>query len=192
MTSWADRLGGDALDAARLLLGAELWLDGVGVRITEVEAYRGAWDTASHTRMGRTPRNAPMWGPAGRAYVYLCYGVHHLLNVVTGPEGEGAAVLLRAGEVVAGLDVALSRGGRALAAGPGLLTQALGVDRRWSGHDLLGGDGLVLRDGRPPARVIAGPRVGIGYASTEHQAVPWRLADADSDAVTHRRHLGPG
>src|SRR6476646_9919401 len=86
----------DALLVAEALLGMHLQRDGIVLRITEVEAYRHPNDSASHCRMGRTARNAPMWGPPGHAYVYLCYGIHCLLNLVTGQEGEGAAVLIRA------------------------------------------------------------------------------------------------
>ncbi len=85
----------DALDVAAELLGAQVTANGVTLRITEVEAYRFPGDTANHARMGRTPRNAPMWGPPGHAYVYLCYGLHRMLNFVTGPEGHAAAVLIR-------------------------------------------------------------------------------------------------
>jgi DNA-3-methyladenine glycosylase len=143
--------------------------------------------------MGRTERNAPMWGPPGRAYVYLCYGIHQMLNVVTGPDGEGAAVLIRGAEVLAGHEtVAERRGGRTGAgslAGPGKVGAALGLDTSWSHHDLLAPGGLELRRGAPVDEVLSGPRVGIGYASAEHQAAPWRLAVADSDQVSHRRSL---
>lgn len=188
-------LGRDALDVARDLLGAELVRDGVVLRIVEVEAYRGPWDTGSHTRMGRTARNAPMWGPPGHAYVYLCYGVHHLLNVVCGPEGEGAAVLVRGAEVVAGRDVVAARRGGRLGpgrlAGPGKVAQALGVDVAWSGHDLLAPGGLRLRPGSSPAAVVHGPRVGIDYADPQHRDAPWRLACAASRQVSRRRDLVP-
>lgn len=186
-------LGGDALDAARALLGAALVRGEVVLRITETEAYRGPWDTASHCRMGRTARNAPMWGPAGRAYVYVCYGIHQMLNVVTGPEGTGAAVLIRAAEVVSGHEVVKARrGGRtgpSSLAGPGKLGAALALDTGWSGHELCTPGGLELRRGWPVAAVAAGPRVGISYAKPEHRDAPWRLADANSRWVSHRRTL---
>jgi DNA-3-methyladenine glycosylase len=136
----------DALVVARDLLGKLLRRDEVVLRITEVEAYRHPNDTANHCRMGRTIRNAPMWGPAGHAYVYLCYGIHHMLNVVTDREDEGAAVLVRACEPVgrAGAGRATTRrdatrrSGRrpALLTGPGKVGQALGLDTSWSGHPL--------------------------------------------------------
>src|SRR5688572_26549600 len=93
----------DALVVAEELLGQHIHCGGVVLRITEVEAYRHPDDSASHCRMGRTPRNAPMWGPPGHAYVYLCYGIHSMLNFVTDREGEGAAVLIRSCEPVRGL-----------------------------------------------------------------------------------------
>ena len=114
----------DALAVARELLGAELRAPGVRLRITETEAYRHPDDSANHCRMGKTPRNAPMWERAGTAYIYLCYGVHSLLNVVTGEVGEGAAVLIRGAEIVRGEALVLERRGRArvtrdLLPGPG-------------------------------------------------------------------------
>lgn len=196
MTPWSrDALAVDALTAARDLLGAHLVRDDVVLRIVEVEAYRWPDDTASHARTGRTPRNAPMWGPPGHAYVYLCYGIHHLLNVSVRADGEAAAVLLRGAEVVAGHETVAARRGRPLGAGvlagPGKVAQALGLDVGWSGHDLCAPGGLVLAQGAPPARVLAGPRVGIAYAEPHHVAAPWRLADADSDQVSHRTGLDP-
>src|SRR5688500_13424039 len=103
----------DALVVAPELLGKLLVHGGVVLRITEVEAYRHPGDTANHCRAGRTSRNEPMWGAAGHAYVYLCYGLHSMLNLVTDREHEGAAVLIRAAEPVAGLSViAARRGGK--------------------------------------------------------------------------------
>jgi DNA-3-methyladenine glycosylase len=182
--------------AARELLGALLAREDVLLRITEVEAYGGPEDSASHARHGRTPRNAPMWGPPGRAYLYLCYGMHWLLNVVTGPEGEAAAVLIRGAEVVAGLDTALARrkalrATPGLCAGPAKVAQALGLDGAFDGHDLLAPSGLELRPGTPPSRLLAGPRLGIGFASPADQARPWSFADAASGAVLRPRELAP-
>ena len=110
----------DTTVVARELLGKLLCRDGIVLRITETEAYCWPGDTASHGRFGRTDRNAAMWGPPGSAYVYLCYGLHNMLNVVTGPSGEASAVLIRAAEPVDGLEtVQARRGGRT---GPVLLT----------------------------------------------------------------------
>ena len=180
--------------AACALLGALLVRGGVTLRITEVEAYGGPGDSASHARHGRTPRNAPMWGPPGHAYLYFCYGVHWMLNVVTGPEGEATAVLIRGAEVVAGLDEVLPRRKAAratpgLCAGPGKVAQALGLDRSFDGHDLRLPGGLELRPGTPPPTILAGPRLGIGFATPEDQARPWRFADGDSHAVLQRKAL---
>jgi DNA-3-methyladenine glycosylase len=184
---------GDALDVARALLGMHICAGDVVLRITEVEAYRHPGDTASHCRMGVTPRNAPMWGPAGHAYVYLCYGMHHLLNFVTGAPGEGAAVLIRACEPVLGLSlIAERRAGKTspvALAGPGKITAALGIDRSATGMPLFQNGALEVRHGRAPLTIARGPRVGIGYASKLHQRAPWRLADADSEYVTERKSL---
>lgn len=188
-----EALAVDALVAAGRLVGAHLVQGELVMRIVEVEAYRWPDDTACHARAGRTARNATMWGPAGHAYVYLCYGLHWMLNVVTDGPDAASAVLIRGVEVLAGHDVVAARRGRRLApgvlAGPGKVGAALGLDARWDGHDLCAPGGLALHPGRPPLRWLAGPRVGIDYATPEHVAAPWRLADADSDQVSHRRAL---
>lgn len=181
---------------APALLGQLLVRDGVVLRITEVEAYGGPEDTASHARHGRTARNAVMWGPAGRAYLFFCYGVHWMLNVASGPEGQPSAVLIRGAEVVEGLAAVLDRRGASratpgLCAGPGKVAQALGLDRGFNGHDLLAEGGLELRPGPAPTRLLAGPRLGIGYASPEDQARPWRFADGRSRAVAQPKRLVP-
>lgn len=171
-----------ALEVAPDLLGwrvSHTTPDGtVTVEITEVEAYAGEGDPASHAYKGRTPRNEVMFGEAGRLYVYLSYGMHFCCNVVTGPDGHASAVLLRAGRVVEGADLARSRRGertadRALARGPGCLCQALGIDRSHNGVDLLTGGPLTLTPGEPvdPARVASGHRVGVSLAHD----VPWRF-----------------
>ena len=182
--------------AAPALLGQLLVHGDVLLRITEVEAYGGPEDSASHARHGRTARNAPMWGPPGRAYLYFCYGMHWMLNVVTGPEGEAAAVLIRGAEVMAGLATVLARrnaikAGPLLCAGPGKVAQALGLDRTFDGQDLLAPGGLELRAGRPPDGILAGPRLGIAFATAEDQARPWRFADGGSRAVLQRKALFP-
>lgn len=189
-------LQGPAPAAARALLGQLLVRAEVTLRITEVEAYGGPGDSASHARHGRTARNAPMWGPPGRAYLYLCYGMHWMLNVVTGPEGEASAVLIRGAEVVTGLDTVLVRRKAAratplLCAGPGKVAQALGLDLAFDGHDLLSPGELELREGPSPASILAGPRLGIGFATDEDQARPWRFADGGSSAVLKKRELAP-
>jgi DNA-3-methyladenine glycosylase len=180
---------------ARDLLGCHLRRDAVTLRITEVEAYRWPDDSANHCRAGRTKRNAPMWGPPGRAYVYLCYGIHHLLNLVTNRDGEGAAVLIRACEPIDGLDlVRTRRGGKegpVLLTGPGKVGAALGLDGTWSHHPVTEAGGLEARVGSPPGAILRGPRVGIGYADPADIAAPWRLAAADTRWVSARRGLEP-
>jgi DNA-3-methyladenine glycosylase len=189
-------LQGPANLVAQALLGQLLVHGDVTLRITEVEAYGGSEDSASHARHGRTPRNAPMWGPSGRAYLYFCYGMHWMLNVVTGPEGEASAVLIRGAEVVSGLDTVLHRrkapkASAQLCAGPGKVAQALGLDKSFDGHDLLAPGGLELRPGATPGSIHAGPRLGIAFATPEDQARPWRFADGQSSAVLKRQELRP-
>jgi DNA-3-methyladenine glycosylase len=172
----------DALVVAEALLGQHIHAGDVVLRITEVEAYRQG-DSASHCRMGKTARNAPMWGPPGHAYVYLCYGMHHMLNIVTNREGQGAAVLIRACEPVAGLPLIERRRGSvrgpALLTGPGKVGAALALDTAHSGERLFGRGVLELREGSAPDAIVCGPRIGIDYATREHRQAPWRLAVAD-------------
>jgi DNA-3-methyladenine glycosylase len=187
----------DALVVAEALLGQQLHCAGVVLRITEVEAYRSPGDSASHCRMGRTARNAPMWGPPGHAYVYLCYGVHCLLNLVTGQDDEGEAVLIRACEPLGGLRTVMARrnaakSGPGLLTGPGKVAAALGIDTSFSGQCLFRRGGLTVREGTAPAAVLCGPRVGIGYADPEHRQAPWRLAIADCPWVSQRALLTRG
>jgi DNA-3-methyladenine glycosylase len=172
-------LTGPVLEVAPTLLGAHLVAGPVAVRLTEVEAYAGESDPGSHAFRGRTPRTEVMFGRAGVAYVYFSYGMHWCLNVVTGPDGQASAVLVRAGEVVEGLEVARARrpgaGDRDLARGPARLTRALAVDGTLGGTDLLDPTApLRLVGGAPaaPGRVRTGPRVGV---SGDGAAAPWRF-----------------
>jgi DNA-3-methyladenine glycosylase len=185
----------DSLVVAEELLGKLLCHGDVVLRITEVEAYRYPDDSASHCRMGRTARNEPMWGPAGHAYVYLCYGMHNMLNIVTNLPDEGAAVLIRSCEPVAGdALIAARRGnvrGAALSAGPGNVGAALALDRGFSGRALYRPRGLRVLDAEPPRQVLVGPRVGIAYATAEHQSAPWRFASDGTPYVTARKALLP-
>ena len=177
------------VEVARDLLGASLvsqTAEGTAVvRIVETEAYGGPDDLASHARAGRTRRTAPMFGPAGHAYVYRVYGMHECLNVVAETDGQAGAVLLRAAEPRAGLALMRRRRGRPrdadarLAAGPARLCQALGVDRQLNGHDLTLGRRLWLEwpvdAERPPEEaVLGGPRIGVDYAG-EWTLRPWRF-----------------
>ena len=153
---------------AQGLLGKLLCRDGVILRITEVEAYGGSEDSASHCRFGKTARNAPMWGMGGHCYVYLCYGIHQMLNVVTGNIGDGAAVLIRSCAVIAGLQTVLERRkvkpGAAICNGPGKVGQALAIDRRFNNHPLFESGGLELREGSQPESIERTGRIGVGYA----------------------------
>lgn len=172
-------------EVARGLVGQILHHEGVALRITEVEAYGGPEDSASHCRHGRTARNAPMWAAGGCAYLFRCYGLHHLLNLVAGPEGQGAAVLIRSAEVVAGQEtVRIRRRGTLDCTGPGKVAEALGLDLSFNHHRLFEPDGLVLRRGEAPELILAGPRVGIGFASAEDQAAPLRFAVAEARRVS--------
>ena len=180
------------------LLGRHLRHGEVVLRITEVEAYGGQADSASHCRSGRTARNAPMWGPGGRAYVYFCYGMHHMLNIVTDVPGVASAVLIRSCEPVAGLDlVCQRRGGRTgpqgpvLLTGPGKVAQAQGVDLTFSHHPLFREGGLELLEGTPAGEILRGPRVGVDFAREADRARPWRFALAGSLWVSQRRTLAP-
>ncbi|MFY1599456.1 DNA-3-methyladenine glycosylase [Micromonospora sp. WMMD737] len=191
----ADLLAGPVVPAARGLLGCRLTAGDVTVRITEVEAYAGtAGDPASHAHRGRTPRNAVMFGPAGHAYVYFTYGMHWCMNVVTGVEGEASAVLLRAGEVVDGVEAARARRTAVrrdvdLARGPARLCAALGIDKSAYGRWLLGDGPVRLRPADVPVpdeAVAAGPRVGV----TGAHDVPWRFWIAGDPTVSaYRRHV---
>lgn len=181
MADLFDALAGPAEEAAPLLLGAVIHDDDVAVRIVEVEAYAGHRDPASHAYRGPGVKNAVMFGPPGRAYVYLSYGMHYCLNVVCHPEGVGGGILLRAGEVVAGADIARKRRGgqRDLARGPGRLGQALAVTPADSGADLRTGR-LRLQPGTPPPAVARGPRVGVSKA----WEVDWRFWIPDDPFVS--------
>jgi DNA-3-methyladenine glycosylase len=159
----------------------------VALRLTEVEAYSGEGrDPASHAHRGPTPRAEIMFGPPGRLYVYFSYGVHWCANVVVGPEGRGSAVLLRAGDVVVGQELARSRRpaarvARDLARGPARLTQALAIGPADKGLDLLDPSSSVRLCGGPaPAAVSAGPRVGISLATD----LPWRFWETGAASVS--------
>jgi len=181
----------DARDVAPALIGCRLVHRVPGgerlvVRLTEVEAYLGdGSDPASHAHPGPTPRNATMFGPAGRLYAYRSYGLHICLNVVCETEGRAAAVLLRAAEPLAGLDAMRRRRGlpetaraTALTVGPGRLGQALGLGLEDDGRTLLTGALTLHPPEAPGARVGSGPRVGITKAAD----LPYRYFETDEDA----------
>jgi DNA-3-methyladenine glycosylase len=185
----------------------------VAVELTEVEAYAGRSDPASHAYRGKTARNAVMFGPPGHAYVYFTYGMHFCVNVVClGEEGSASAILLRAGRVIAGEELACARRTRGttaiaprdLARGPARLCQALGIDRSQNGADMvsagsplrmLSGAGnrarsalLASGDGHPatPRRIVTGPRVGVSSAAE----ISWRFwYDGDPTVSVYRAHV---
>jgi DNA-3-methyladenine glycosylase len=201
------------VDVGRGLLGARLVRDDETgrrvARIVEVEAYIGEDDRASHARFGRTARNAVMYGAPGTAYVYLVYGMHDCLNIVTEPVGTPAALLVRAVEPLEGLDLMrVSRDRRAgerrrvaapivtkagpadarLGSGPGLVCAIFGIDRSLTGADLLAADAPVRIEarpvGEPDPHIVASERVGIGYAGDPWTSRPWRLSISGNPSVS--------
>jgi DNA-3-methyladenine glycosylase len=179
------------LDVARQLLGKHLvrkHRDGTTVgRIVETEAYIGPDDKACHASRGRTPRTQIMFGSAGYAYVYLIYGFHYMLNIVTEAVDSPAAVLIRAVEPLKGVELMAARRGtkerRNLASGPGKLCQAFAVDRTLNGNDLCG-QVLYLLDPRDPApKFVTTPRIGVDYAG-EWTHKPWRFVIRGNEFVS--------
>lgn len=183
---------------ARDLIGCLLVVDHpdgrAALRLVETEAYRGALDPGSHGYRGPRPRNQSMFGPPGRLYVYLSYGVHFCANVVCGPEGVSEAVLLRAGEPVAGVDAIRARRGiesdRLLASGPGRLTQALGITREHDGASLLrGGSMWCARDELTQRFQEIGisqtKRIGLGAGRGDE--LPWRYVVAGHPFASRTR-----
>jgi DNA-3-methyladenine glycosylase len=219
-----DHLEQPTLEAARALLGARLVRDAVPAtddepglarrvgRIVEIEAYIGEDDLASHARFGPTDRNRVMYGPPGTAYVYLVYGMHHCLNVVTEPAGRPAALLVRAVEPIDGIEsMRIARQAHAsghrrartpegvprrptpdprLAAGPGLVAAAFSITRGDTGADLCDPASALRLEAQPAAapepEMVAGPRVGIGYAAEPWMSVPWRFTVAGSPSISGR------
>lgn len=189
MTDWPE-LSGAVLDAAPRLLNAVLRHGEVAVRLTEVEAYDGANDPGSHAYRGRTPRNSVMFGPAGHLYCYFTYGMHVCCNVVCGPAGTASAVLLRAGEVIDGVDLARERRpgatDRDLARGPARLCRALGIELEHGGTDLATGP-VTLSVGETPTEISSGPRVGLRAAPDW----PWRFWITGEPTVSTYRPATP-
>jgi DNA-3-methyladenine glycosylase len=190
-TPEAQRLERDFFDrsvhqVARELVGCRLFFDGVGGTIVETESYERD-DPACHAYVGLTDRTEVLFGPPGRAYVYLSYGIHSLLNFVAEPEGEAAAVLIRALEPTAGLEVMRERRGKRpdgeLCSGPGKLTEALGIGLDLNGADLGRDPFLILGPDGPPPAVVTGPRIGITKAVER----PWRFSAAGSRFVSRPR-----
>lgn len=193
MPGLAEALAGPVIEVAPRLLGAVLRhrteAGTVAVRLTEVEAYAGEQDPGSHAYRGPTRRNQVMFGPPGHLYVYFTYGMHHCCNVVVGEDGHASAVLLRAGEVVEGADLARERRrtgpDRDLARGPARLCQALDIDLDDNGVALEHGPLTLTLPDQPvdPAGVRTGPRVGLRHAA-EH---PWRFwVEGESSVSVYR------
>lgn len=176
MTLPASFYARDAETVAKALLGTTLVFDNKRLRIVETEAYVGVHDLACHAAKGRTKRTEVMFGPPGRAYVYLIYGMYELLNVVTGSEGDAQAVLIRAAEPLGNITRTTD--------GPGKLTRALGLTRAYNTHNLTKPP-LTLEPGTAPAEIVTTTRVGIDYAGVWKDA-PLRFYDAASRHVSKR------
>ena len=178
----------DTVDVARGLLGKVLvhkTAEGIlAGRIVETEAYLMD-DPACHASRGVTPRNAPMFGPPGHAYIYFTYGMHFCMNAVTAPEGVGEAVLIRAVQPLLGVDLMMERRGTRvitnLASGPGKLCQAFGLGREQGGLDLTEGP-LVIEEGEDVTEIITTTRVGIRLAAEK----PWRFYQAGSRFISRK------
>jgi DNA-3-methyladenine glycosylase len=196
-TDERDVFAASSIDVAPLLLGAILThstAEGdVALRITEVEAYVGdGVDPGSHAFRGRTKRNSVMYGPPGYVYTYFIYGMYVCANIVCSPEGEASAVLIRAGEIVGGADLARHRRGdrvreRDLARGPARLVTALGITLSEGGSDALSPP-FSIRLPAAAAEFSAGPRTGVsGAGGTD--AFPWRFWITDDPTVSqYRKH----
>jgi DNA-3-methyladenine glycosylase len=180
----------DVVQIARDLLGMRLFhqINGVvtGGRIVETEAYCGAMDRACHAFGKRTPRNEIMFGPPGRGYIYLCYGIFHLFNVVTNVEGKADAVLIRALEPEEGLDEMAHRTRKSdrMASGPGLVGRAMGFHHGQSGISLMGPE-VWLTQGDPVRDIVSRPRIGVDYAG-EDAKLPWRFYEAGNRYVSKK------
>ncbi|MGN6255382.1 MAG: DNA-3-methyladenine glycosylase [Solirubrobacterales bacterium] len=171
---------------ARELIGCTLLYGGCGGVIVETESYE-ADDPACHAYVGLTERTRVLFGPPGYAYVYLSYGIHSLLNAVAEPEGEAAAVLIRALEPTHGLEAMRRRRGakpdHELCSGPGKLTEALGIDLGDNERDLCRDPFLLTPPAASPPEIVAGPRIGITKAVER----PWRFCAAGSRFVSRPR-----
>lgn len=157
----------DCLDVCPELVGKHICRkldDGtvLSVRITETEAYRGEEDTACHASKGRTPRTELLYGKSGIIYVYLCYGMHWLMNVITGEEGTPQGILFRAAEVYNG---------------PAKLTKHLKIDKSFNGESFCGNERIWIEDDGYKPEIITKPRVGIDYATPEYRDILWRFCD---------------
>ncbi|OYN86368.1 DNA-3-methyladenine glycosylase [Parenemella sanctibonifatiensis] len=182
-----------SVELAPRLLGCLIVTDPVVLRITEVEAYAGRQDPGSHAYRGQTARNATMFGPAGHLYVYRHMGLHSCMNLVAEDPGEGTGCLIRAGEVVAGIETARQRRTAAgvtrkdtdLAQGPGRLTVAMGISWHDDGMDVCAPDARLWvsdRSVEPP--IGTGPRIGLNEAASDPVRHPWRFRILDDPTVS--------
>ena len=182
-----------AIDLLGKILRVENGRGACAARIVEVEAYGGPKDRASHAWRGRTPRNESMFGKPGTAYVYLCYGLHRMFNVVMAPENVPAAVLIRGVEPIEGQGLMAKRRRLSpkdfrLSAGPGALTEALGIRMEWDRTDLVCGPIRIEDDGVrfSSTRIQKRPRVGVNYAGPAAR-FPWRFSLRDNPWVSRSR-----
>jgi DNA-3-methyladenine glycosylase len=188
----------DILQLSKELIGCTLRTNIGGVytagTIVETEAYYGVTDPACHAYLGRrTPRVQMLYAEGGLAYVYTCYGIHSLINVTTGPEGEANVILIRALIPEIGIDIMQARRGERvpvanLCKGPGALSQALGIDTRYNNTSLLHGD-IAIEFGKTDGRILAGPRIGI--ANGKGDELPYRYFLADCKEVSSHRKTSP-
>lgn len=183
-----------AVEAAPFLLGAVLSHGGVSVRVTEVEAYLGGGvDPGSHAFRGQTARNASMYGPSGRLYAYFTYGMHVCANVVCSPAGQASGLLMRAGEVVDGIEIArarrpTARSDRDLARGPARLASALAISLDDDGSDLFA-EPFSLTLPEHPVPYLTGPRTGVGGEGGGAERFPWRFWMPEEPSVSpYKRH----
>ena len=185
--------GEDVVEISKSLIGKYIFHESeeglTGGRIVETEAYSGTNDKACHAHKGKTNRNAVMFENGGRAYIYLCYGIHHLFNIVTNRQGNADAVLIRALEPICGVDIMRRRTNKKetdkrLASGPGLVGKAMGFNVGLSGETL--GDTIwVGKKKEELPEIVATSRIGVDYAGDD-AFLPWRFYEANSDYVSKK------
>ncbi len=185
--------GDDVVEIAQALIGTYLFHDTkaglIGGKIIETEAYNGRNDRACHAFQKRTPRTEVMYQSGGRAYIYLCYGIHRLFNIVTNVDGQADAVLIRALEPMEGTDIMRANTGKSekdkrLASGPGLVGKAMGFKLNQSGDELDGAIWLGRREENHP-EIISTTRVGVDYAG-EDAKLPWRFYENGNEYVSKK------
>lgn len=188
----------DVVQIAQELLGKYLFtcIDGqlTAGKIVETEAYNGRNDKACHAFLKRTKRTEIMYGEGGRAYIYLCYGIHHLFNIVTNRKNMADAILVRGLEPVVGVDIMRTRRGAVaynkISAGPGTLSQALAIHKKYSGEDLLSDRIWITEGDDQPFEMETDVRIGIDYAE-EDAFLPWRFYIRDNPFVSIQKRKSP-